>query len=709
MATRSEAVNGVVSQKALGGLGRGPQWLAGLAKRTDLLVAAGMVMLLVMMVVPLPPLLLDLLLVANMTVSLVALLVTMYTRDALELSVFPSLLLVATLFRLALNVSSTRLILLNGYAGQVIQQFGAFVVGGNPVVGFIIFLILVIIQFVVITRGAERVAEVAARFTLDAMPGKQMSIDADLNAGLISEDEARRRRRLIAQEADFYGAMDGAAKFIKGDAIAGIIITLVNVCGGLLVGMVQRGLSFGQALQQYTLLTVGDGLVTQLPALLIATATGFVVTRAASDHHLGHDLTSQLLGNYRVLQLAAGVLVLLGLVPGLPAVPFLIMAGLFFIMARRRAVQEEAAAAVATEPEVADERPETEDLTDLIQVDPLEIELGYGLLSLADEERPGHLLDRVAGVRRQVAADLGMILPLIRVRDNMELPPTDYTIKLRGQEVARGTLLSDHYLAIGAVGDEEEISGIPTRDPAFGLEALWIREEHREQAELSGYTVVDPGSVLATHLTRVIRQHGWQLLGRQEVKNLLDHARERAPALVDDLIPDQLKLGDVQKVLRNLLREGLPIRDLLGILETLADRAATTRDPDVLTEYVRQGQSGVIGRQLGLTPGLPLPVMVLGPELEEELSAALRRGEEGNTYLSLPPERIQWLTAALSAAAQRMTARGREPVLLAPPLVRLHLRRAIEAALPDMPVISYGELPAFVQVDAVEEVGQHAH
>ena len=707
MALRPEAVNGVVSQRALGGPGGAPAWLAGLARRTDLLVAAGMVLLLVMMVVPLPPLLLDVLLVANMTVSLVALLVTMYTRDALELSVFPSLLLVATLFRLALNVSSTRLILLHGYAGQVIQQFGAFVVGGNPVVGFIIFLILVIIQFVVITRGAERVAEVAARFTLDAMPGKQMSIDADLNAGLISEEEARRRRRLIAQEADFYGAMDGAAKFIKGDAIAGIIITLINVCGGLLVGMVQRGLTFGQALQQYTLLTVGDGLVTQLPALLIATATGFVVTRAASEHHLGHDLASQLLGNHRVLQLAAGVLALLGLVPGLPVVPFMIMAAVFFFMARRRAAQE-AAAVEAPEPEEAVEQPEADDLTDLIQVDPLEIELGYGLLSLADEERPGHLLDRVAGVRRQVAADLGMILPLIRVRDNMELPPTDYTIKLRGQEVARGTLLSDHYLAIGLGGGEEEIPGIPTRDPAFGLEAMWIREEHREQAELAGCTVVDPGSVLATHLTRVIRQHGWQLLGRQEVKNLLDHARERAPALVDDLIPDQLKLGDVQKVLRNLLREGLPIRDLLGILETLADRAATTRDPDVLTEYVRQGQAGVIGRQLGLTPGRPLPVMVLGPDLEEELSGALRRGEEGTTYLSLPPERLQWLTAAMTAAAQRMTARGQEPVLLAPPLVRLHLRRAIEAALPDMPVISYGELPASVQVDAVEEVGQHA-
>ncbi|MEX2355844.1 MAG: flagellar biosynthesis protein FlhA [Thermaerobacterales bacterium] len=695
MAVRSDAVN----QKA----GRADMWIKAVGRRSDAFLAGGVILLLVMMVVPLPSMLLDLLIVANLTLALVTIMVSMYTKDALEVSVFPSLLLIATLFRLALNVSSTRLILLDGYAGQVIQQFGQFVVGGNAVVGLVVFLILIIIQFVVITKGAERVAEVAARFTLDAMPGKQMSIDADLNAGLISEGEARERRKNIAREADFYGAMDGASKFVKGDAIAAVLITIVNIFGGLIVGMAQRGLSFDRAAQQYTLLTVGDGLASQLPALLLATATGLVVTRAASEGNLGQDMALQLFGNPRVQMMAALVLGLFALVPGLPSMPFFLLSGLFFMLGRRGMAAIKQENSETSEATPAEESSGPEDVIDLLQVDPLEIELGFGLLGLANAARGGHLLDRVAAIRRQMASEMGIVLPLIRVRDNVQLPPGDYLIKLRGVEVGKGSLMPDHYLAMNPGSVDDDVPGIPTSEPAFGLQALWVREEHREQAELGGYTVVDAQTVLATHLTRVIRRYGWQLVGRQETKVLMDNLREQAPALVDEVVPDLLKVGDVQKVLRNLLREGVSIRDLATILEALADRAGSSRDAAVLTEYARQAMAAVIAQQLPIT-GNRLQVITLGESLESEITEALRRGDEG-TYLALAPERLSWILNRTRRAVEALVERGIDAVILAPPLVRLHFRRALEQALPDVPVVSYGELLPDIQIEAVEVIG----
>ncbi|MFO7246859.1 MAG: flagellar biosynthesis protein FlhA [Thermaerobacter sp.] len=674
----------------------------GIGRFSDIGVAVGLVAVVAMMVIPMPPWLLDLLLVANLAFSLTTLLATFYVRRALDIAAFPTILLVATLARLALNVSSTRLILLHGYAGQVIQQFGQFVVGGNAVVGFVVFLILVIIQFVVITRGAERVAEVAARFTLDAMPGKQMSIDADLNAGLIGEEEARARRAEIAREADFYGAMDGASKFVRGDAVAGMLITLVNVLGGFVIGMAQKGLTAAEALQRYTLLTVGDGLVTQIPALLMSTAAGIIVTRAASEGNLGSDMTGQLAREPRVLQIAAGVLAVLGLVPGLPALPFLLLAAAFGFVAWSMTRSPAPVPAEAPE-EPARPQDGPEQLTELMRVDPLEIELGYGLLALADTGRDGNLLDRVAAIRRQMAAELGIVLPLIRVRDNVQLSPNDYVIRVRGVEAARGTLMPGHYLAMDPGGAEGGIDGIPTREPAFGLPALWIDESRREAAELAGYTVVDAGTVLATHLSRVVRLAAHQLLGRQDVKRLIDAVREHSPALVDELIPDHMKIGDVQKVLRNLLREGVPIRDLTTILEVLADRAPVTRDPDVLTEHVRQALAAQIAALLPVRDGR-LEVLTLAPRVEQRLGESIKRGEDG-TYLALPPGEAERLVRACTEACRRRLDAGEEPVILAPPLVRLHLRRLLEAALPDVPVVGYGEIPAGIEIRAVGVIG----
>jgi flagellar biosynthesis protein FlhA len=543
-----------------------------------------------MMVVPLPPIVLDMLFSMNITISLMMLLVTMYTSQPLDFAVFPSLLLITTILRLALNVSATRLILLRGYAGQLINAFGTFVVGGDPVVGFIVFMILVIIQFLVITRGAERVAEVAARFTLDAMPGKQMSIDADLNAGLINDQQARERRLKVQREADFYGAMDGATKFIKGDAVATLLITAINLLGGFTVGLFS-GMSPMDSWQTYALLTVGGGLVAQVPALLVSTASGIIVTRAASEGSLGEDLLAQLIRQPRVLGIAGGVLCGLGLVPGLPNVPFLCfgagmlaLAGMIRAGVRRK---KEAEAREAKQEETeALRRPES--VLPLIPLDPLEIELGYGLIPLADPNQGGDLLDRVVMVRRQMALDWGLVVPPIRVRDNLgQLEANQYVIKLRGSEVARGELMVDHYLAMSPDGNEE-VEGIPTKEPAFGLPALWVSGADKEKAELLGYTVVDPSSVLATHLSEVLKSRAHELLTRQTVKDLLDTIKQSHGALVDELVPNVLTLGEIQKVLQNLLREGVPVRDLVTILETLADYGRVTRDAEVLTEYVRQ-------------------------------------------------------------------------------------------------------------------------
>ncbi|HEY8416781.1 MAG TPA: flagellar biosynthesis protein FlhA [Limnochordales bacterium] len=663
---------------------------------SDVGIVLAVVLILVMMVVPLPTALIDLLLAVNISLALLVLMLTMNVRHPLDFSVFPALLLVLTLFRLALNVSTTRLILLQADAGSIIQAFGSFVVGGNYVVGFVVFLILVIIQFIVITRGAERVAEVAARFTLDAMPGKQMSIDADLNAGLITEDEARRRRQEIQREADFYGAMDGASKFVKGDAIAGLVVTAVNVLGGLAVGVGQRGMDLAEALQRYTLLTVGDGLVSQIPALLIATATGIIITRAASEASLGRDVTAQLVGEPRVLFVAGGVLLAFSLIPGLPTLPFMALASLMggLGLVSRREHEKVAAPPAPVQPDpAADRRPES--VLGLLHVDPMELEIGYGLIPLVDVEQGGDVLERVGMIRRQMALELGIVVPSIRIRDNMELDANAYLVRIKGVEVGRGQLMPTHYLAMDS-GATTRIQGIETREPAFGLPALWIAPSERLAAEQAGYTVVDASAVLATHLTEIIRRHAADLLGRQETRTLLDKVKEEFPAVVEELVPELLSVGEVQRVLQNLLREGVPIRNLVVILEVLADAARTSRDVAFLTEAVREGLAAQIC-QLYTAEGGVLSALTLDPALEEELRGALQDGQT----LAWAPQRAQLFLDRLARAYEAAVARGHNPVLLCPPALRRHVRQLTMRPLPRLPVLAYSEIAAGVEVRAV--------
>ncbi|MGE5585654.1 MAG: flagellar biosynthesis protein FlhA [Bacillota bacterium] len=674
-----------------------------LSKHSDVLMAVAVVVILVMMIVPLPTFILDVLLTLNITFSLVVLLVSMYTRDALDFSSFPSLLLVATLFRLALNVSSTRLILLHGYAGKVIEAFGNFVVGGNYVVGMVVFIILVVIQFVVITNGAGRVAEVAARFTLDAMPGKQMSIDADLNAGLIDEHAARARRRAIELEADFYGAMDGASKFVRGDAIAGIIITLVNILGGIIIGMIQLRMPVMQALQTFALLTVGDGLVSQIPALLISTATGIIVTRAAAQSNFGQEVATQLLAQPRAVAIAAGMLVLFGMVPGLPKIPFFLIAAaagaLSYAMTgaeRARVKAEEEAEKPAPAPK------QPENVMSLLAVDPLELEIGYGLVSLADESQGGNLLERVTMVRRQVAVDMGLVLPHIRIRDNIQLRPSGYAVKIRGVEVARGEVMTGYYLAMNPGVVVEPVTGIETTEPAFGLPALWVPEQDRERAEMAGYTVVDPTSVIVTHLTEVIRRHAAEILGRQDTANLIENVKKTEPAVVEELIPNLMTVGEVQKVLQNLLREGVSIRNVATILEALGDHARETRDVDMLTEHARAALARMICRQYRGVDG-ELVVATVDPEIEEEIARAVE-GHSAGEAPALEPGFVQAIARAVSRSVERMASEGYQPVLLTRPGVRAYLRRIVERVLPDVVVLSYNEITRDQKVRSVGTV-----
>jgi len=678
--------------------------MALIQRYSDILVALAVIMIVIMMVIPMPTGLLDVFLALNLTLALVILLVTMYTKEPLDFSVFPSVLLLMTMFRLALNVSTTRLILLDGYAGKMIQQFGAFVVGGNPLVGFIVFLILVIIQFVVITRGAERVAEVAARFTLDAMPGKQMAIDADLNAGLLTEEQARHRRREIQREADFYGAMDGASKFVKGDAIAGIIIVLVNVMGGFAVGMAQKGMTFSEALSKYTLLTVGDGLVSQIPALLLSTATGLTVTRAASEENLGEDLVKQIFSQPKVLAIAAAVLALFAIIPGLPTGPFLLLASLFaylaYISFKQGEVTEEVEESFVEEEEKEEEGPDS--VLNLLQVDPLEIELGYGLLPLADKSSGGDLLNRIAAIRKQLALELGIVLPLIRVRDNMQLPPNEYKIRLKGSEIGKGEILLDHYLAMDPGMVEREVSGINTVEPAFGLPAKWISEKYRDDAEVAGYTVVDPTSVLATHLTELLKRHSYELLGRQETRTLLDHVKTAYPTIVDELVPETLTVGEVQKVLQYLLKEGIPIRDLPTILETLADYARLTRDTEVLTEYVRQALYRQISRSLPKHQGV-VKAIVFNPGTEETIRKSIKETQHGS-FLTLPPQLAKEIIRSCEEQVNKAYGRGIDPVFLTSAEIRRHVRRLTERTLPGIPVVSFNELEDDLEIEATGTV-----
>lgn len=675
--------------------------LTRLTKYSDVIIAVAIITIVVMMIIPLPTMLLDLLLTLNITLALVIVMVAIYNIEPLDFSVFPSLLLITTLFRLALNVSSTRLILLDGHAGEVIAAFGNFVVGGNAVVGFIVFVILIIIQFIVITKGAERVAEVAARFTLDAMPGKQMSIDADLNAGLITDKEARDRRKNIQREADFYGAMDGASKFVKGDAIAAIIIIVINIVGGFVIGMLQRNLDVLQALQTYTLLTVGEGLVNQIPALLISTATGIVVTRAASESNLGTDLTNQIINNPRVFFIASGVLALLGLIPGLPGIPFFSMSlitggiGYALIRTQRSEVQMEMSQQEEKEKE---EVRKPENIVSLLQVDPMELEIGYSLIPLVDVSQGGDLLDRVVMIRRQCALELGLIVPTIRIRDNIQLKPNIYVIKLKGIEIARGELMLDHFLAMDSGAAFEPVPGIETVEPAFGLPALWIQESYREQAELSGYTVVDPVSVLATHLTEIIKSHAAEILGRQEVQTLVESVKQSNAAVVDELTPNLLGLGEIQKVLGNLLREKISIRDLVTIFETLADYAQLTKDTEILTEYVRHALARQISRQF--VNNNSLTCLTVDPELENTIINSVQRTEQGS-YVALDPQTVQSVINCLTNELPKLTNMGYQPIVLTSPGARLYFRKLTERVAPNLTVLSYAELDSKIEVQAL--------
>ncbi len=679
---------------------------ARLLGQTDILLAVGIILIVGMLIIPLPKALLDLLLTVNIAASVTILLVSIYTDDPMKFSVFPSLLLITTLFRLALNVSTSRLILLHGDAGSVVHSFGNFVVGGNLVVGLVVFLILVVIQFVVITNGAGRVAEVAARFTLDAMPGKQMAIDADLNAGMIDEKQARERRKAIGEEADFYGAMDGASKFVKGDAIAGIIVILVNIVGGLSIGVLQRGIGVNEALSTYARLTVGDGLVSQLPALLISTATGIIVTRAAGTNNLGTQMFSQLTTQARPLMVAGSMLAVFGMMPGLPKLPFFAIAAVTAgggFLVRRQSMAVEAAARMPVA--VATKEPEQlgpQQVIQMMSVDPLEVEVGYGLIPIVDESAGGGLLRRITMIRRQLALDLGLVLPTVRVRDNLQHAPNAYVVKLRGVEIARGTLNPGQFLAMDPGTAEGEVPGVETHEPAFGLPARWITPAHKERAELLGYTVVDAESVLATHLTELVKRFAPDLLSRQDTQNLLENMRGEYPALVEDLVPTTLTVGEVQEVLQNLLAERISIRDLVTICETLATQGRVSRDIDLLTEYARASLARQISRQYADEHDT-IHVVTVGTRTEEEIAASIQQSDRGSS-VAMPPWQMQRLLGVVSTEVERIAGSGRDPIILCSSRIRLALRRVLERRLPNVAVLSFAEITPQTSVEAVGSI-----
>ncbi len=679
------------------------------ANTSDFMMAIGVICILMVMVVPVHPFLLDFLLALNITFAITVVLMGIYTVKPLDFSIFPSVLLVATLFRLSLNVASTRLILLHGNegalaAGKVIKSFGSFVVGGNYVVGLIVFMILVIINFVVITKGSVRIAEVAARFTLDAMPGKQMSIDADLNAGFIDESQARRRRTLITKEAEFYGAMDGASKFVRGDAIAAIIITFINIIGGFVIGVLQKNMSIAAAAQNYTLLTVGDGLVTQIPALIISTAAGIVVSRAASESSMGVEFGKQFLAHPRAGYIGSGVIFLFGLIPGLPHIPFMVLGmivagSLYLFDSKRRAL--EASEAVK---EAEREKPEegAVPVEHLLTLDSMELEVGYAIIPLVDVEQNGDLLDRIRSLRRQFALDMGMIIPPIHIRDNLNLKPYEYRILIKGVEVDRYELTPNQLMAMDPGDVVKEIDGIPTTEPAFHLPAIWIPENQEEEAKFAGYTVVDNAAIVATHLTEIIRNHADQLLGRQEVQNLLEHLAKTHPKSVEELTPSLLSLGGIQKVLQNLLREGVSIRDMLTIVETLADYAPVTKDPDVLTEYVRQKLARAIVNPHIAEDGM-LPVITLEQDIEEVLLSSIKHTEHGS-YLSVEPNVATSIANSVSKQIEKTMTTGLQPILLCSPALRRHFRRMVEQFAPSIMVVSHNELPNNIRFKSLGKV-----
>lgn len=670
-------------------------------KKADLGVAIYILAAFVMLIVPIPSWLLDICLAINISLAFLIMFVCMFSKEVLELSYFPTILLFTTIFRISLNVSSTKLILSTGQPGNVVETFGSFVGGNNLVVGVIVFIILVLIQFIVINKGSERVAEVTARFTLDAMPGKQMAIDADLNTGAITDSEAKIRRDKIQQEASFFGSMDGAVKYVKGDAVAGLIITVINIVGGIVMGT-QRGEALSSALSTYTILTIGDGLVSQIPSLLISLSTGILVTKGSGAADFGNVLVGQLFGIPKALYIVGGTIAFLGIVTPLNGVLFVVL-GAAFIVAGRVMQGSMETAKIETETEREEEEAQEirqpENVNSLLQVDPIELEFGYGIIPLANVSQGGDLLDRVVMIRRQIALELGTVVPIIRLRDNIQLNPNQYIIKIKGIQVSEGEILFDHYMAMNPGYVEEEITGIPTFEPSFHLPAVWITESQRERAESLGYTVVDPPSIIATHLTEIIRQHIAELLTRQDVQSLINNLKESNPSVVDELYPKLLSLGEIQKILQNLLKESVSIRDLLTIFETLADYAPSTRDTDLLTEYVRQSLKRVISNRF-FPQNETTSVVTLDPKIEQEIMASIKQTEQG-AYLNLDPERTKAIIDATGKELNKLENLGKAQIVVTSPIVRMYFKRLMEDYYKDMVVISYNEIESNVELQSV--------
>ena len=671
-------------------------------KKNDLFIGIYLLAAVLFFIISIPSWLLDILLAINILVAMVVLFNSLFAKEVLDMASFPTMLLFTTIFRISLNVSSTKLILKNGDAGKVVDTFGKFVGGGNLVIGIIIFIILIIVQFIVINKGSERVAEVTARFTLDAMAGKQMAIDSDLNTGAITDKEATERRKKLQQENSFFGSMDGATKYVKGDATAGLIITGINLVGGIVMGMIYGGLSINDALSKYTILTIGDGLCSQIPSLLISLATGILVTKASSDGELGDEIVGQLFSMDRVLIMVGAALSVLGILTPLPWYIFVPLGAALIFYGRKLGTKAgEAKIEESTEQEEneAQEIRKPENVVSLLNVDPIELEFGYGIIPLADVNQGGDLLDRVVMIRRQIALELGAVVPIIRLRDNIQLNPNQYVIKIKGIQVSEGEILFDHYMAMNPGYVEEEITGIPTFEPSFHLPAIWITESQRERAESLGYTVVDPPSIIATHLTEVIRSHIAELLTRQDVQNLVNNLKESNPALVDELTPKLLGLGEIQKVLQNLLKEGISIRDLLTIFETLADYAPSTRDTDILTEYVRQSLKRAISGKY-FPPNEVTNVVTLDPAVEQDIMGSVKNTEQGS-YLTLDPEKTKKIVASLKDAIKKLEDMGKNPIVITSPIVRLYFKKLVSDYIKDIIVISYNEVESNVELQSV--------
>lgn len=671
-------------------------------KKTDLAIGVYIVAAIIFLIVPMPSQLLDVLLALNISIAMIVLFNALFSQEVLNLSTFPSIILFTTVFRIALNVSSTKLILKTGYPGEVVTQFGEFVGGNDTVIGVIVFIILVLVQFLVINKGSERVSEVTARFTLDAMPGKQMAIDADLNTGAITDAQARERREKIQEESNFFGAMDGATKYVKGDAIAGLIITIINMAGGVIIGMTRMNLPAGEAFEHYAILTIGDGLVSQIPSLMISLSTGIIVTKVSKEADIGDLLVKQLFSIPKVLYMVGASMVFLGVATPLPFFVFVIY-GIIFIVTGRvidkrvrvAGIEEEASADELT----AEEIRKPENVASLLQVDQIELEFGYGIIPLADVNQGGDLLDRVVLIRRQIAIELGCIVPTIRLRDNIQLNPNQYVIKIKGIPVSEGEILFDHYMAMNPGYVEEEITGIPTFEPSFHLPAIWITEAQRERAESFGYTVVDPPSIIATHLTEVIRNHLDELLNRQDVQNLINNIQEANQALVQELVPKLLGVGEIQKVLQNLLREGISIRDLITIFETLADYAPTTRDTDVLTEYVRQSLKRAISNKY-FGDNSSTSVVTLDPKVEQDIMNSVKQTEQG-AYLSLDPDTTQNIMNSIKNEVDKLEKLGKNPIIITSPIVRMYFKKLTKDYFKDLIVISYNEIESNVELQSV--------